>query len=318
MFYIFQPLHHLNRISQWVKDCNGQVHVSADTFALSIHLAGRVIRLQPRFSTKVAGRMGYTRLFDGKGAFIGWVPDASPTWPESLDKARFKLSASKLKLRVPAGWNSGEFLAEDYLIKPRNGSFGANIVGPYKTSLVKRPLAGPEQFYEQFIPGRSMKIWCWNQHVAAVEVIEPPYLIGDGRRSLQELAGYRRSNVDKVLSLDTSADILAWQGVRLDSVPKAGERIWIDFKYVTPFDNVTFLDRDNWNACSSSVRHQVAHAAASLYKHISEELQNLLFTIDAVVDHEDRVWLLEMNSHPMVHPNIYPLMLPDICRPPNA
>lgn len=314
MFYIFQPLHHLNRISQWVKDRGGQVHVSADTFALSIHIDSRVVRLQPRFSTKVSGRIGYTRQFDGKGAFIGWVQEASPTWPESLDKGLFKLSANKLKLRVPAGWNTGDFLAEDYLIKTRNGSFGQNITGPYKASETRRPLEGQQQFYEQFIPGRSMKVWCWNQHIAAAEVIEPPYLIGDGEKSLRELAGYRRSNVDKLLSLDSSADILAWQGKNPDSVTEAGERTWIDFKYVTPFDNVTFLDRDGWSACSASVRHQVAHAAVSLYQHISAEYQNLLFTIDAVVDHEDRVWLLEMNSHPMVHPNIYPLMLPDVCR----
>jgi hypothetical protein len=314
MFYIFQPLHHLNRISQWVKNHDGHVHVSADTFALSIHIGSRVVRLHPRFSTKISGKISYTRQFDGKGAFIGWVPESLETWTESLDKAQFKLTANKLRLRVPAGWNTGDFLTEDYLIKTRTGSFGENIFGPFKASQIKKPLEGANQFYEQFIPGRSMKVWCWNQHVVAAEIVEPPYLIGDGQKTIRELAQYRRSSVDKVLSLENSADVLAWQGKTLDSIPESEERIWIDFKYVTPFDNVTFQDRDGWASCSPSVRHQVSHAAASLYQHISPNNGHKLFTIDAVVDSQERVWLLEMNSHPMIHPNIYAAMLPDVCR----
>lgn len=34
-----------------------------------------------------------------------------------------------------------------------------------------------------------------------------------------------------------------------------------------------------------------------------------LFTLDAMVDAQDHVWLLEMNSNPMVHPDAYPVMM---------
>lgn len=315
MFYIFQPLHHLNRISDWVKAQGGQVHLSAETFALTLHVSGRVIRLQPRFSTRVSGKLGYTRLFDGKGGFIGWVHDASTHWRESADKARFKMTARQLQLRVPAGWNTGEFLAEDYLIKSRTGSFGENMDGPYKASRLKKALQSPDQFYEQFIVGKSIKIWCWNHHVAAAEIIEPPYLIGDGCMSIAELAAFRRSSLDKPLSLTGSQQMLAWQDKTLDSVPAAGERVWIDFRYATPFDNVTFLDRNQWDGCPASLRHQVSHAAACLSRHLAGDGKHKLFTIDAVVDAKERVWFLEMNSHPMVHPNIYGHMLPDLCLP---
>ena len=33
-----------------------------------------------------------------------------------------------------------------------------------------------------------------------------------------------------------------------------------------------------------------------------------VFTLDAVVDAQDRAWFLEMNSHPMVHPDTYAAM----------
>ncbi len=315
MFYIFQPLHHLNRISEWVKSKGGQVHLSAETFALSLHLDGRVIRLQPRFSTRISGKLSYTRLFDGKGGFIGWVHDSAILWKESRDKAQFKLTANQLKLRVPAGWNSGKFLAEDYLVKSRTGSFGENMGGPYKASKLQKPLESNDQFYEQFIPGKSIKIWCWNHHVAAAELIEPPYLIGDGIKSVAELAAFRRSSLDKTLSLEGSADILAWQNKTLDAVPTEGEKVWIDFRYATPFDNVTFQDRDQWASCSASIRHQISHAVASLAQYLAQDGKHKLFTVDAVVDDKERVWFLEMNSHPMVHPNIYRHMLPDLCQP---
>ncbi|WZB76155.1 hypothetical protein WJ972_09910 [Achromobacter insuavis] len=40
--------------------------------------------------------------------------------------------------------------------------------------------------------------------------------------------------------------------------------------------------------------------------------RNSVFTLDAVIDADDRVWLLEMNSHPMIHPNVYPPMLDSV------
>lgn len=52
---------------------------------------------------------------------------------------------------------------------------------------------------------------------------------------------------------------------------------------------------------------------ALLHRGIDESLrQNSVFTLDAVIDADDRVWLLEMNSHPMIHPNVYPLMLASV------
>jgi D-alanine-D-alanine ligase-like ATP-grasp enzyme len=44
-----------------------------------------------------------------------------------------------------------------------------------------------------------------------------------------------------------------------------------------------------------------------LWQTIPEELrQGVLFTVDAVLDDQGQLWLLETNSNPAVHPDVYP------------
>ncbi|WP_265212032.1 hypothetical protein [Herbaspirillum lusitanum] len=156
MFYLFQPLNHLTNIKNWAKKHGVHLHISPDTFALTITRSGRIVRLQPRFVTKESGKIGYKREYENIGAFVGWVLPNTPTWPAASDKIFFKQQANALKLRIPAAWNNGEFLSEDYLIKIRNGSFGRDIQGPFKASRLHKPLSSTSEYYEQFIPGRSV------------------------------------------------------------------------------------------------------------------------------------------------------------------
>ncbi|MDB5822416.1 MAG: hypothetical protein JWR21_1120 [Herminiimonas sp.] len=37
--------------------------------------------------------------------------------------------------------------------------------------------------------------------------------------------------------------------------------------------------------------------------------QDTLFTVDAILDADNRLWVLEMNSNPFVHPLVYPLVI---------
>jgi len=87
----------------------------------------------------------------------------------------------------------------------------------------------------------------------------------------------------------------------------------LDFRYLTPHDRVTLKNRDVWDAVSTEIATQFCYAGPLLHRGIDEPLRrNSVFTLDAVIDADDRVWLLEMNSHPMIHPNVYPLMLASV------
>ncbi len=278
--------------------------------SLTLTRGARVQRLVPRFVVQRNGRLCYIRAFEEEGSFAGWHPADPESWPLAQDKLAFKRQASAMGLRVPAAWNDGHALADDFVLKNRAGSFGEEVQGPFKTSTFdfSRPLKDGD-YFEQFITGRSAKAWCWSGQVVALELIEPPYLIGDGLRSLQMLAS-PRGNVERVLALEKSLSMLAWQGLTTKCVPAAGQRVLLDFKYASSFDALSFENKSVWSEQTEKVKHQFARSAALLHTCLPAPLQRRgLFTLDAVLDTEERAWFLEMNSHPMIHPDVYMPML---------
>lgn len=150
--------------------------------------------------------------------------------------------------------------------------------------------------------------------MVALELVDPPHLVGDGVRSLEALAA-RRGNVSRALPLDKAAAMLAWQGLSSASIPEKGQKVLLDFKYATPFDAPAFENRNVWPAQDEAIRHQFAKAAALLGNCVPLQLRRRqLFTLDAVVDEQGRAWFLEMNSHPMIHPDVYGAMLDTVMR----
>lgn len=165
------------------------------------------------------------------------------------------------------------------------------------------------EFCEQFIFGKSLKAWCWSGHVAALEVIEPPYLVGDGRRTVSELAAPRGS-MDVQLPIEQAQTYLNWQGLQLDSVLADQQKAYLSFLYASAFHFKSRKNSDVLQSVSDSVRFQLSRAAMlALQSFAPEHQKNVLFTLDGVLDANERVWFLEINSHPMVHPSVYSHML---------
>lgn len=315
MHYLFRPIKHLFPIREWALARGAEMHIAPETYEMSLRSGSRSVTLIPRFVRELDGRIIYQRDMPDDGNFIGWMPYPVKSWPLSTDKRKFKDYALANGLRVTASWSDGAELAPDYIVKPAIGSFGAGIRGPFGPLAPldpEVPLAEGE-FYEQFIRGRSAKAWFWNGQPVALEVLAPPLITGDGQRSLRAIAAQPRGNFDLPLDLDESVQILAWQGYELDSVVPAGVEVMLDFRYMTPYDRVVFNNRNVWRSISPEIAAQFSYAGPLLHRGIDEAVRhNSVFTLDAVIDAEDRVWLLEMNSHPMIHPNVYRPMLESV------
>jgi hypothetical protein len=312
MYYLFRPIKHLHPIREWALAHGAEMLIAPETFELTIRSGGRRVVLIPRFVREYEGRTIYQRDFTGDGDFIGWMPYPVKSWPLSTDKTLFKDYALANGLRVTASWTEGPALAPDYIIKPAIGSFGVGIRGPFgPLAPLSEDIALQEgNFCEQFIRGRSAKAWFWNGEPVALEVLTPPQMTGDGRRTLREIASQPRGNFDLVMNLDESTQILAWQGYQLDEVVPEGVNVMLDFRYLTPHDRVTLKNRNVWEQMPAEVTAQFCYAGPLLYRGIPDSIRrNSVFTLDAVIDDDNRVWLLEMNSHPMIHPNVYPHML---------
>lgn len=279
------------------------------SFELTLALGDRKATLYPRFAGDHGDRMAYFDHFSGDWSFVGWLPYKLRRWELAKDKLVFKRAAQARGLRVPAGWREGPPLAEHFIVKPTQGSFGREIRGPFGP---RHPFEGDHgaAYFEQFIVGRSAKAWFWNSTLAALEVLSPPTLYGDGVRTLREIAEAKRGSFDLKLSLETSGDTLKWQGLTADSVAPAGCEVLLDFRYATPYDRVTLKNRDVLATTPPAVRRQFEVAGRMLHEEIDVAVrENSAFTVDAVIDDQDRVWFLEMNCHPMIHPAIYEPML---------
>ena len=124
-----------------------------------------------------------------------------------------------------------------------------------------------------------------------------------------------RGNVERELTLEKSLAMLAWQGLAPVSVPAAGQKVLLDFKYGSAFDASSFENKSVWASQNEKVKHQFAKATALLHSCLPAPIQQRgLFTLDAVLDADGRAWFLEMNSHPMVHPDVYEPMLSTLMR----
>ena len=315
MHYLFRPIKHLYPIREWALERGAQMRIAPETYEMSLQLGERKVVLFPRFVTEEQGRIVYQRDMSADGNFIGWMPYIVKSWALSNDKRNFKDYAVANGLRVTASWFDGPTLAPDYIVKPAVGSFGEGIRGPFGPLAPLDPTVAlaEGEFFEQFIRGRSAKAWFWNGQPVALEVLSPPTIAGDGRRSLREIAAQPRGNFDVALKLDDSVQILAWQGVDLDSVLPSGTEVVLDYRYMTPYDRVTVANRNVWSSVAPEIAAQFSYAGQLLYRGIDAAVQrNSVFTLDAVIDAEDRVWLLEMNSHPMIHPSVYPHMLASV------
>jgi hypothetical protein len=317
MQFLYNVLNHLQPVRQWAKIHGVRVLLDAETFALSLLAGDLTVRLQPRFLIALEdGSKAYTSYFSSRCRFVGWLPYRIKRWSLASDKLVFKRWCAERGLLVPDGWQEARKPQADYLVKPVHGSFGRGIRGPFRAATPPGPLASGAQqalFCEQFIAGRPAKIWFWNAQPVAMEMVEPPAITGDGLRSIAQMLATPRGNFDLAYRDGVRGELLAWQGLDMNSIPAAGQVVLLDFLYATPFDRAVLQSRDSLATQSPGFLQELARAGRLLHAAIPAGLRDAtLFTVDAVLDDRDQCWLLEMNSHTVVHPRTYPAMLDEL------
>jgi len=317
MHFLFQPLNHLRPIRAWAASRGAKLALDAETFALQVSLGDRTCHFVPRFSIRTPNGFAYTNVLGDQGSFVGWLPYEVRRWPAAVDKLNFKQWCVDQGLRTPQWGVEPLGPTLDFLIKGRRGSFGQGITGPYPAahgaSMAELPV---DCFYEAFKFGQAAKAWYWRDRPVAVEVVAPPHVVGDGRRSIEALLGEVRGSFDKAYSPANAGQILAWQGMAASDVPAAGRKVWIGYKYVSDYDAPVFSDRDKWDKLDPAVRQQLLDAGPAFHRAIPAQIAHSVYTIDAVLDPHGLVWFLEMNCHPMVHPKVYAVMLEDLLHSP--
>jgi hypothetical protein len=308
-------------VKAWADAAGADTQLDLRSFELEVKCRNRFYVFRPRFLGQHEGRLFHSEmLVEHVTGFIGWLPYGALRTEFSDDKLVFKRFADAAGQRVPATWTP-EAPQGDYLLKRSVGSFGYEITGPYRkgaTQVRTPPEAvhgkGPAGtlFAEQFIRGRSLKVWYWGDTAFYAHDQAWPTVRGDGAATLEALAA-RRLGVP-VAEFARSRDYplvessLAFQDLSPDRVLPQGREAWIDFRYGRTYQPNTPSDSsDNQlDGLPSGARDSVAGMGAALGKHLLERFRApVLYALDGVLDPDGEVWWLEMNSNPLLPPDGY-------------
>lgn len=309
--FIQQPLNHLAALRRWAQAHHARVDLCTETFELSVRYRRTLLQFLPKFAVETPQGPLYSRAWPDDGVFVGWLPYATRTWPSTVDKLLFKQACRDSGVRTPRHGTDPASLPAQYLIKSRRGSFGQQVQGPW-SGPAPRALA-EDEFFEAFVLGRSAKVWYWNGVPLALDLHHAPTLLGDGRSTIAQLLGAPRRSHDRVHTVEQAAAMLQWQGLGADSVLPEGASVALHYQHHTPFDQRSWRDADALPDARPKLRAQLLSAGRLLSRSIPAQFRrDTLVTLDAVVDDDDQLWWLEMNSNPMVHPKAYAAMLDDL------
>jgi hypothetical protein len=273
--------------------------------------------LYPQFIAVRNGVTQYVRqLDDDVTHFAGWLPYRLRRWPEAVDKLVFKERAVQAGLCVPEHGRDPDAAMSDVVVKRALSSFGTQVHGPYRSSGEHALDLSAGDYRERFVEGRLLKLWCWGGEAICVEVDQMPAVVGDGHSSLQQLIEARarlaRRQTPEQLSIlfSRSEVVLRYDGRTLADVIEPGVRQRVEFRYGSDLMHPRDRQLVDLRVSTEPRWQPLRDAAQAMVVWLPDEVRNdTVFTVDAVLDSQDRAWLLEMNCNPMVHPLVYRPML---------
>jgi hypothetical protein len=307
-------LYHLSTVQQCLRKYRAEATVNMADLVMQVHARNRHYSFYPQLLGRTNGQLRYTTQFDeGTIGFKGWLPYTIKRWPISSSKLAFKDFCRRNGLRTPAMWRSSVPEMRDFVVKKENSSFGQALRGPFASHDPKDPVQAIDEsgYYEAFIRGRIVKAMYWEGRLACVEILDMPTVKGDGSSSVRQLITRRFFATAPAEEWLIFGGVVAYEGMTLDSIPAAGESVLIDFRYGSNTHPVSYT---NTNACKeiagSALMAQLVACGPVLWQGIPETVRPAtLFSVDAIVDEREQLWLLEMNSNPVCHPDVYPLMM---------
>jgi hypothetical protein len=316
MAYDINLFSHLRAISECLPKFEARARIDFETLNLLIRGRGRQIELLPQFMCRRDGGVVYTpKLATDVRGFIGWRPYFNRIWPEATEKMIFKDFCASNGLRTPPRYLRAEDVRSSVLVKRSRSSFGQGMTGPFTANALRELNYAPRggEYFEEFIHGDIAKIWYWNDQPASLEIIPMPTVVGDGRSTLRDLI----ANIKSLLAFaepdatQLREALARYQGLTLDSVPRDGQRVLVDFRYQSTLHPVAFTKVNMLKDYEGTrALEQIREAGKEFWHVIPEQLrQDIVYTIDAIVDDQQNVWFLEMNCNPLVHPDVYSVMI---------
>jgi hypothetical protein len=324
MAYLTATLNHFRQVQTWAQAVNAEATLDIRNFELEIRHNHRFYKFFPQFFCQIQGRLAHAPALSSDAiGFIGWLPYKPLSWELSGDKLAFKRLLTQIEERSPTSWTELLQINADYILKQSVGSFGYELAGPFQAAhAIKQditahaPGARGVTFAEQFVAGDNLKVWFWGAEPFFAHRHAYPEVHGDGVKSLDNLIQERLAHLNTTLannSLDKIAmnSVIEYQNLTLDTVPAAGQTVWVDYRYGRRYmlDINHGLSDNAIPTFGPYLMEQIERLGRKLAKELSKQFPApVLYSIDGVIDTDDQIWWLEMNSNPMFPPEGYQLV----------
>ena len=316
MLLNFYLINHFRELWPALKSLDLEGGLNVDDFSLHVRYKSKSIRLTAEFTQDFNGENTYTPHFsDQVSGFIGWRPYFNKRWPLSRSKLAFKNYVAECGLRTPEFSQDVTANLKDVIVKRNSSSFSRGIRGPFKESSESPLDINDGEYYEKYIPGNIVKLWYWNALPVAAEFLENLAVFGNGVSSISDLIRTYMQMLGRDFPDISQFDgFLAYQGKTTDTVPQMGEQCLIDFRYNSVIPT-SYRARDIKIGTDEffGLENELHLIGKHLWLGIPDNVrENTVYSVDAILDQQKCLWLLEMNSNPYVHPYVYPHMLKSI------
>jgi hypothetical protein len=314
MSFLLSNLSHVYAVQRACAELGIRGVMELGDLALRVTLPDREETWPARFLVEADGRPCYADvLMKGTKGFAGWMPYAMRQWPIAASKFAFKRHALQHGVATPAACRDPARISGPFIVKQDRSSFGEGIRGPF----LRHDPGDPAQqlqageYYENFVVGLIAKAWCWGPHCAALHLHPPSTVTGDGARSIRQLVQALPNPRDNDWAL--IGRLAAFCGVEdLEAVLPAGKEALVEFRYGSRYDPPAFRNQNLRDQLAGTPLAAQFEAAARTFAAAippNPEWGDSLFTLDAIVDRDGEALFLEMNCHPLVHPDLYRPML---------
>jgi len=321
MPYKYNLIHHVKSVYACLPRFRAVATIDYGNFAMEVRARNRYYQFHAQFAYREEGRLRFSpQLTPNARGFVGWLPYFNKRWDAAIDKLSFKQFCVTQKLNTPPYWLSGPEKLRDIIIKPRKASFAVGIRGPFREIDGSSPAHALREgeYYERYVSGQIAKAWYWNGKLVCLELREMPSVTGDGTSALRQLADAQRSPALGEPEWDSVDTLLEFQGASLVTVPSPGKQFAVDFRYGSALYPMN-LENSNVLAqySGTTVAEQLGIAGPICLQAIPGAIRpQTVFSLDAIVDSNNIVWLLEMNCNPTLHPDIYLPMFEALFGPP--
>lgn len=307
-------INHFRFLHRAADKVGGEALLNCSTFYVQVRIGKDYLILYPQFIVFVEGNKHYTpRFTEDAHRFAGWRPYVLKRVERFSDKIALKERVSREQILTPAYSTTPTGTLGNVVVKQRASSFGSRINGPFKQSADVAFDAQSGEYLEQFVPGRIVKAWYWNDKPVCLEVRDMPAVIGDGKRTIEELIEWSPGGRAGASDLQRADDMLRFFDRSRGAVLEAGEAQTVDFRYGSILaDSRHVVEYALSGDDIPQVQPQLARIGTVLWDIAAEAIKgDLAYTADLIWDPEDRLWLLEANANPMMHPRLYLTIIKD-------